>query len=92
MFEMDVPYDRRRLRVRLPERNVAGVLVGRQGNYEPDAEQEELIERALDDPYGTPRLDELCRGKRDIVIISSDHTRPVPSRVTMPILLRRVHA
>ena len=92
MFEMDVPYDRRRLRVRLPERNVAGVLTGRQGDYEPDTEQEELIERALDDPYGTPRLDELCRGKRDIVIISSDHTRPVPSRVTMPILLRRIHA
>lgn len=92
MFEMDVPYDRKRLRVRLPERNVAGVLAGRQGDYEPDAEQEGLIERALDGPYGTPRLDELCRGKRDIVIISSDHTRPVPSRVTMPILLRRVHA
>lgn len=92
MFEMDVPYDRKQLRVRLPERNVAGVLAGRQGDYEPDAEQEGLIERALDGPYGTPRLDELCRGKRDIVIISSDHTRPVPSRVTMPILLRRVHA
>ncbi len=92
MFEMDVPYDRKRLRVRLPERNVAGVLADRQGDYEPDAEQEGLIERALDGPYGTPRLDELCRGKRDIVIISSDHTRPVPSRVTMPILLRRVHA
>ena len=26
------------------------------------------------------------------MIISSDHTRPVPPRVTMPILLRRVHA
>ena len=25
-----------------------------------------------------------------MVIISSDHTRPVPSRVTMPILLRRI--
>ena len=45
MFEMDVPYDRKRLRVRLPELNVAGVLAGRQGDYEPDTEQEGLIER-----------------------------------------------
>ena len=92
MFEIDLPYDRRRMHLSLPDESVVGVLAGRQGDFTPDAEQEELVERALDAPIGSPALEDLCQGKRDIVIISSDHTRPVPSRVTMPVLLRHIHA
>ena len=92
MFTMEVPYDRRTMTVRVPDENLAGVLAGRQGEYVPAKSQAELVEDALDAPYGSPRLEELCEGKRDIVIISSDHTRPVPSHITMPILLRRIHA
>lgn len=40
---------------------------------------------------GSPKLEELVRKKR-MVIITSDHTRPIPSRLTMPILLRRIRA
>lgn len=50
------------------------------------------MEESLANPYGSPSLEELCAGKKDIVIISSDHTRPVPSRVTMPILLHHIHS
>ena len=91
MFDIDLPYDRGRMHLSLPDESVVGVLAGRQGDFTPDAGQEELVERALDTPYDSPTLEQLCQGKRDIVIISSDHTRPVPSRVTMPILLRRIH-
>ena len=37
-------------------------------------------------------MEDLVRGKKNIVIISSDHTRPVPSRIITPILLRRIRA
>lgn len=92
MFDIDVPYDRTKLHISLPEECVAGVLEGHQSEFKAKGTQEQLIERALDNPYSSPTLEELCRNKRDIVIISSDHTRPVPSKVTMPILLRRIHA
>jgi len=36
------------------------------------------------------RLEELSRGKKSAVVISSDHTRPVPSRVIMPEILERL--
>ncbi|MBT7121638.1 MAG: nickel-dependent lactate racemase, partial [Clostridia bacterium] len=36
------------------------------------------------------RLCNLARGKRSVLIITSDHTRPVPSRITMPLLLSEV--
>lgn len=51
MFEADLPYDRRRMRPSLPSENVAGELAGRQGDFTPDAPQEELVERALDSPH-----------------------------------------
>lgn len=92
MFDIDVPYDRTKLHISLPEDCVAGVLEGHQSEFKAKGTQEQLIEQALDNPYSSPTLEELCRNKRDIVIISSDHTRPVPSKVTMPILLRRIHA
>ena len=92
MFDIDVPYDRTKLHISLPEECVAGVLEGHQSEFKAEGTQEQLIEQALDNPHSSPTLEELCRNKRDIVIISSDHTRPVPSKVTMPILLRRIHA
>lgn len=92
MFEIDLPYDETTMTLRLPEEQVAGVLRGRQGAYVAERGEAELVEEALDHPYGSPSLEELAVGKRDIVIISSDHTRPLPSRVTMPILLRRIRS
>ena len=92
MFEADLPFDHKTMHLKLEDKNFAGLMEGHQNEFTPEASQEELVEKSLDNPYGSPKLEELCRGKHDIVIISSDHTRPVPSRVTMPILLRRIHA
>lgn len=92
MFEIDLPYDETSMTLRLPEERLAGVLRGRQGEYVAERSQERLVEDALDHPYGSPTLEEMAAGKRNIVIISSDHTRPLPSRITMPILLRRIRS
>ena len=92
MFETELPYDHKTMTIRLEDKNFAGLMQGHQNDFKPSESQEQLVEDSLDNPYGSPKLEELCAGKRDIVIISSDHTRPVPSRVTMPILLRRIHA
>ena len=49
-----------------------------------------LVRSALDNPIESSPLEELARGKHNICIITSDHTRPVPSKITMPILLERI--
>ena len=41
-------------------------------------------------PIGMEPLRELAEGKSRVLIISSDHTRPVPSRITMPLLLSEI--
>ncbi|MBQ2749406.1 MAG: nickel-dependent lactate racemase [Clostridia bacterium] len=48
-----------------------------------------LVEEAMAKPYG-PSLRELAVGKANIVIIISDHTRPVPSKDILPGMLREI--
>ena len=80
------------LEIEIDDKNIAGILESKAEEYRSGGTQEELVELALNNPIGSASLEELVKGKKDMVIITSDHTRPVPSKVTMPILLRRIRA
>ena len=87
-----LPYDRKQISVEIDDRNFAGALVSKVEDFKPGMSQEQLVEASLDNPVGSPKLEELAKGKKNIVIISSDHTRPVPSKIITPILLRRIRS
>jgi len=87
-----LPYDKKKIPVEIDDRNFVGSLVSRVESYQPGKSPEELVEASLDHPIGSPKLEELVKGKKNIVIISSDHTRPVPSKIITPILLRRIRS
>lgn len=61
-----------------------------QASKEPSLSGSGLVREALRMPIAGKRLCELAQGKKRVVIISSDHTRPVPSRILMPELLREI--
>lgn len=90
MVNIKIPYSRKFLDAEINEKNLSGILESKAAGYKPACSQEELVEKALDNPIDSPCLEELVSGKNNMVIITSDHTRPVPSRITMPILLRRI--
>ena len=48
------------------------------------------MEEALREPIGSPPLHVLAKDRRKVVIIASDHTRPVPSQVIIPPMLREI--
>ncbi|MEE1200988.1 MAG: lactate racemase domain-containing protein, partial [Christensenellales bacterium] len=50
----------------------------------------ELVREALANPVGAPKLSELSAGKDRVVIIASDHTRPVPSKAIIPPMLDEI--
>lgn len=87
-----LPYDKKEVTIEVDDRNLAGSLESKAETYRPTKSQEELVEASLDNPIGSSRLEELAKGKKNIVIISSDHTRPVPSKIITPILLRRIRS
>ena len=87
MKSFSVPFGKEKVTFSLPEEDVAGVLVSHAHEYTAKASEEDLVAEALAHPIGSLRLSELAKGKKTCTIISSDHTRPVPSHVIMPQLL-----
>ena len=47
MFKMEVPYDKRIMQISLEDKNLAGVLVGRQSDYVSDKSEKEIVEESL---------------------------------------------
>ena len=72
------------------EEELAGVLESSINMYSPEAEAAMLIERAMDNPVNSAPLFKLAKGKNRVVIIASDHTRPVPSKLIIPPMLKQI--
>src|SRR4030042_5153195 len=51
----------------------------------------EGLVRALENPLGTPRLEELAKGKKRAVIIAGDVTRPAQGEVAPPLILNTMN-
>ncbi len=88
MKELNLGFGRESITVQLDEKNIAAVLLPQKVQVERSGIDE--VRYALDHPIGTPRLRELARGKRSIVIITSDITRPVPSYKLLPSVLQEL--
>lgn len=58
--------------------------------YDPGKSEAQLVAEAMAAPVGGIKLQELVKDKQNIVIIASDHTRPVPSKVIMPPMLAAI--
>lgn len=86
---IEIPCGRGRQALSLDERRLRACLTPTPP-ARPAADQEEIVRQALEQPIGSPRLCEMARGKRNIVLITSDHTRPVPSAITLPLYLREI--
>lgn len=87
---LEFPYGKEKISYDFNESELAGVLTSAIHDYVPILGEEELVKDALANPVGSAPLAELAKGKKNIVIIASDHTRPVPSKVIMPAMLAEI--
>lgn len=90
MEAFSIPYDTSSVELHVSGENLAGVLTARTEEYRPELDEAALVLQALEHPIGTPRLSQLAQGKQKITIVTSDHTRAVPSRITLPLLLEEI--
>ncbi|MFO7936758.1 MAG: nickel-dependent lactate racemase [Kiritimatiellia bacterium] len=87
MENISIPYARSSMQVDIPEQNLLGVFAGGVPEAGNEPTQQERVRAAMDNPVGSLPLSELVKNKRDMVVITSDHTRPVPSSTIMPLIL-----
>lgn len=87
-----IPYYTSTLNLHVDEENLKAVLTAKMHGFHAEKSQEQLVLDALEHPVGSPRLRELARDKQKIVIVTSDHTRAVPSKITLPLLLKEIRS
>lgn len=87
-----IPYYTSTLALHVEEENLKAVLTAKMHGFRAEKSQEQLVLDALEHPVGSPRLRTLAEGKRNIVIVTSDHTRAVPSKITLPLLLKEIRS
>ena len=90
MRSISIPYYTASLELHVPEENLEAVLTAKTEDYDPGMSETALVEAALAAPIGTKPLRELAVGRQKVVLVTSDHTRAVPSKLTLPILLREI--
>jgi nickel-dependent lactate racemase len=74
----------------MSEQGVVQVLESRIGELKSQGSQKDIVRQAMEHPIGSPKLKELARGKKTATIIISDHTRPVPSKKIIPLMLEQL--
>ena len=86
-MNLSFPYGKEFLKIDIPDERLKGVIVSDLHHYTAKNTPAALVAEALENPVGTKKLSELAEGKNNIVLIASDHTRPVPSKVIVPQML-----
>ena len=92
MKNVKFPYGKTTIEYDFSGENFLGSLTSSIHGYEPKEQGLDLVKTAMKNPIGSPTLFELAKGKKKIVLIASDHTRPVPSRVIVPPMLEEIRA
>lgn len=90
MIKVKLPYGKKNITIDIPKDRLEGILISQVHKYNVQDSEEEVVKKALVKPIGMSRLRDLAQGKKRIVVISSDHTRPVPSHITMPLILNEI--
>jgi nickel-dependent lactate racemase len=91
MAIIKIPYGREILKLEIEPEHLKAVL-------EPESkavakkEEADIVRQALAEPIASPRLSELASKVHRVLLITSDHTRPLPSKITMPILLEEIRS
>ncbi len=87
MARLSLPYADTHLEFEVPDNRLRAVLRSRLDESPVPAEGREVVANGLANPIGSPRLGALAAAAERVLVITSDHTRPLPSRVTLPPLL-----
>lgn len=89
MKNIQIPYGKTTLSLVCEDHELRGIVSC--GKVESTgADQNKLVLEALANPIGSQPLHVLAADARNVLLITSDHTRPVPSHITVPAMLAEI--
>ena len=90
MANIKFPYGKSHLELNIEDKYLKGVLLSHLEEYVPVDSEINLVKNAIENPIESDKLSKLSAGKKNVVIICSDHTRPVPSKIIIPLMLEEI--
>lgn len=90
MKKIEFPYGKEKISYDFEDNQLIAVLESSINTYTPALDEADLIKDAMENPIDSEKLSVLAKGKQKIVIIASDHTRPVPSKLIIPPMLAEI--
>ncbi|MDR2132205.1 MAG: nickel-dependent lactate racemase [Clostridiales Family XIII bacterium] len=88
-MKIDIPYGKTGMVFECADERISAIIAQDISAREA-MDETAVVADALAHPIGSPRLAALARGKRRVTVITSDHTRPMPSSLTLPPLLAEI--
>lgn len=86
---MQLGYDKTAFDLNVSDKRLIGELLPNHVEVNQTGEAE--LERALNNPIGAPRIEELVKPGMRVCIITSDITRPMPTRIALLPLIERLN-
>lgn len=83
LLKLQIPFGSATETVELDERNVELVLYP---NSVRSGDEMKILRRAIDNPINSPKLDAFLEGRKNILVIVNDATRPTPTSRIMQII------
>ena len=81
-----IPFGKTTISFHPPDNRPVQLIAAKPFPAPPD--QLKIVTDALNSPINSPTLKELTRDVKKILIITNDNTRPMPSRLTIPAIIR----
>jgi nickel-dependent lactate racemase len=88
MKTFKIPFGKSFQSVDIAEHNLLGCLESRR--YVPAMSEADCVRDALARPIASPRLGELAKTAKKILLITNDMTRPMPSKITIPAIIEEI--
>lgn len=82
-------YHKDKIEVSLPDHNLKGVLKPKKPVIE--LSEQEILLHTLKNPIGAPPLSEIVKSGENVVIVTSDITRPMPTAKVLPIVVETLN-
>ena len=89
-MKIKLPYGKGFQETEISNERINGVLEASIEEYQPEDDQLTIVKKARKNPINSKKLKELAVGKDKVVILISDHTRPVPSKYILPLMLKEI--
>ncbi len=88
-MEYDLGFAKTTVKVNIDDKNLIGIFHANKVKVKLTGASE--VKRALENPIGTKKLYEIVKPGEKIAVITSDITRPMPSRTVLPIVLEELY-